>query len=872
MKNIFCESKNLKNESDVESLFVDRLLSDLNFPDEKIMRKTSIEELTISYGSKKQNFKPDYVLYGKKYPKIVIDAKSPKENIYDYHYQISGYALKLNQRYDENHVKYAILTNGFCFALYLWDNEKPILELTFEDFNNKNDKYNKLKNILSYENINDSNTMDFFIEKPSIEEITNIFQDCHNLIWSKENLLPADAFYEFTKLIFLKLNEDKKIHEKYLSTGKIEKNDFYFTTDWIDNGSHESPHPINNILFKNLLTELDEQISKNEKKRIFEQNEEINLKPSTIRAVVEKLEYKNLYAIDEDINGRMFEVFLSAVVRGKELGAYFTPRNIVDCMVKIADLQVKKKDGEIHIDKILDGCCGSGGFLINAMSNMILKLEKNPFLQPYYEDIKKRIQTESIYGIEKNPSTSRIARINMYVHGDGGSKIYCADALDKTVKIEKGERKIVVDELKELRNELQDKQTKFDVILTNPPFAMSYNKKEEHEKFILDQYSSTNKLKNISYKKNKNELKTSVKSNILFLGRYLDLLVDGGKLIIVLDNSVFNTVSHKEYRDWIKNNFIIKAIISLPKYAFIQSGAGCVTSILYLEKRKNSNQIQPPIFARTVYNTGLDKNGKEIKENDLPDVVKEFKKFEETGKLFLKGKEEINYYENDLLFLISPDKLDERMDVSFHTPSYNNLIQKLYTLKNKGVIELKKVDDYKCLESIKIKEENNNWFKYVDIGVIDKERGKINLNECEEGTLDDLPARARLKVNENDVIFPLSYDSLGKVAIIPKELNNELVSTGFYGIKLNDYKSACLLWDVITSNIVQKQFIHISSGYTQREISKQYLKKYLLLPIPINSEKIIDSTIKNLKKAEEYREKEIKTYEDIKTSFESIFL
>lgn len=436
MKNIFCEMKNLKNEADVESFFIDRLLSELKFPDEKIKRKKSIKELTIGYGSKQMNYKPDYVLFSKKYPKIVIDAKSPTEDINEYQYQISGYALNLNQTFDKNPVKYTILTNGIKFALYLWDKAKPFLELDFSDFNNQNKKFKQLKNILSYENLETSDTIDdFIIEKPTIEEITNIFQECHNLIWSKENLLPADAFYEFTKLIFLKLNEDKKIHNKFMDIGEITKDDFYFTVDWIDKGTHQSDNPINNILFKKLLSELDEQVSNNEKKRIFEENEEIKLKPSTIHSVVEKLQYKNLYAIDEDINGRMFEVFLSAIVRGKDLGAYFTPRNIVDCMVKIADLQVKKKNGEIHVDKILDGCCGSGGFLINAMSDMILKLEKNPVILPYFDEIKKKIQTESIYGIEKNPSTSRIARINMYVHGDGGSKIYCADALDKTVKI-----------------------------------------------------------------------------------------------------------------------------------------------------------------------------------------------------------------------------------------------------------------------------------------------------------------------------------------------------------------------------------------------------------------------------------------------------
>ena len=46
------------------------------------------------------------------------------------------------------------------------------------------------------------------------------------------------------------------------------------------------------------------------------------MKPSTILEVVRQLEHFDLHGIDEDLNGRMFETFLNATVRGKELGSF----------------------------------------------------------------------------------------------------------------------------------------------------------------------------------------------------------------------------------------------------------------------------------------------------------------------------------------------------------------------------------------------------------------------------------------------------------------------------------------------------------------------------------------------------------------------
>ena len=151
-ENMFCDVSDLNNEASVEALFVDRLLVELNYPDNQVLRKQSIAQITIGKGSKKENYKPDYALLNSAgEPIIVLDAKSPNETPENYHYQVSAYALYLNQKYsDKNPVRYTILTNGHHFIVYPWDNQEPVFFLRFEDFKEKNEKMKELRSNISY--------------------------------------------------------------------------------------------------------------------------------------------------------------------------------------------------------------------------------------------------------------------------------------------------------------------------------------------------------------------------------------------------------------------------------------------------------------------------------------------------------------------------------------------------------------------------------------------------------------------------------------------------------------------------------------------------------------------------------------------------
>lgn len=455
-----------------------------------------------------------------------------------------------------------------------------------------------------------------------IEELDSLFRYCHNLIWKKDKLKPTSAFYEFTKLFFVKMDEDKRIHK--LGRTPVRK-DFRFCVEWIDlmESTTDSSNPIDTILFDKLREDLNKKVLRKEKKRIFPPTERINLKPSTTKEIVKLLEHCNLYGIPEDLNGRMFEAFLNATIRGKELGQFFTPRSAVEFMVDLAEIKV----GRNHIDSVLDLCCGSGGFLIDAMTDMWKKIQLNSSLtSTEKEDLKLKVVTEYLWGADadkdENLRISRIARMNMVLHGDGSNKIYwLPDSLDKKLTIEKG----LPDELREEAEEFKEilvNGKKFDVVLTNPPFSMKYESKKDDEREILEDYV-------LAKREGTEKLKASLRSNVLFLERYSDLLKPHGKLLTIIDESVLNAYSDKSVRNFIRKNFIIKAVISLPRNTFVNAEAGVKTSILYLMKKQEFEEEQPAIFMAISENIGHNDAGKKTPElDDLRNIYAEFRKFE----------------------------------------------------------------------------------------------------------------------------------------------------------------------------------------------------------------------------------------------------
>lgn len=639
-KNKFCKWSELTNESSVEDFFILSLLKDMGYTNEDIRSKQSIDEITVSKsgGRKKEPYKPDFVLVLKDAPRVVIDAKATDVDIHTYEYQCRGYCLSLNLKYIEDKpTQFFILSNGRITNLYKWDQEKPLLSLDFSDFTDGQPKYEELKNIIGKKAvlqriITKSPIQDLFdFSRPNLSDLEGIFTACHNLIWKKEKIGPTEAFYKFAKIMFIKLNQDKRLRNNaqlktmILTNKPLPEGEVVFSINWVEKREKEGvKNPVDQILFANLRQELESEVLKGIKKRIFEKNEQIELKATTIKDVVKLLEHHDLYGIDEDLNGRMFESFLEATIRGRELGQFFTPRSVVNFMSQMANLKVDFERQEF--DRVLDACCGTGGFLIEAMALLRQKIDSNQSLnESEKEELWNKMMRDYLFGIDVSKTIVRIARINMYLHGDGGSRIYqTSDSLDKNLTIDRGTDEELKQELEELKNRIDNENLKFDVILTNPPFAMRYEQKKGDEKAILDQYElATDEETGCS--------RSSLKSSVMFIERYWELLKPHGKLLTVMDESVLNTSSNKPFRDFIKKHFLIKAVISLPRNSFVNAGSNVKTSVLYLVKKKNENEAQPKTFMALSENIGhLDSGRRALELNDLGKILAEFRKYEPT--------------------------------------------------------------------------------------------------------------------------------------------------------------------------------------------------------------------------------------------------
>ena len=351
----------------------------------------------------------------------------------------------------------------------------------------------------------------------NLSEVNQAFAWCHQHIYRKDNISQSEAFSEFVKLISLKLLSDRYLKEEFPGilaedTFKVPASKVKFSTFWIESQKGNTSNPIDKIQFQQFINEMERDIATGVRKRIFEEDDHIRLKEETILGVVKKLESIYLFGIDADLNGRLFETFLNATMRGKDLGQYFTPRSVVKLGVRLCQLKVHSSNGSgvPKTDIVMDACCGTGGFLIDVLADMWKKVDAKTNLSISEKDrIKKEIANNNLLGVDisSGPNLSRVARLNMYLHGDGGTRIFHTDALDKELVEFDTDSNELLNEKRQLKDLLSDENL-IDVVLTNPPFAKVYERDTDNEKRILNGYEIA--------KTDGGTFRNSLKSSLLF--------------------------------------------------------------------------------------------------------------------------------------------------------------------------------------------------------------------------------------------------------------------------------------------------------------------------------------------------------------------
>ena len=212
----------------------------------------------------------------------------------------------------------------------------------------------------------------------------------------------------------------------------------------------------------------------------------------------------------KDVLGFVFEYFLGqfADAEGKKGGQFYTPQSIVKLLVEMLAPEAEKR--------VYDGCCGSGGMFVQS--------------EKFIELHEHRRGKISIFGQESNPTTYKLAKMNLAIRG--------IDA-----NIELGDT-LMDDKFPEL---------KVDYILANPPFNVS-------------DYS----INNAETHKWKYGLPPSGNANYAWLQHFISKLAPYGSAGIVLANGSMSSeiATEGEMRKAMIEADIVDCMVALPSQLF----------------------------------------------------------------------------------------------------------------------------------------------------------------------------------------------------------------------------------------------------------------------------------------------------------------
>jgi type I restriction enzyme M protein len=431
------------------------------------------------------------------------------------------------------------------------------------------------------------------------DEFADLLHQCHNVIRNREKRDPVAAFDEIAKILFIKVYVERELKAK-------RKRQNLFSVAYLEEQLGDNPLE---DLFQKTKTHYRGD-------RIFGRDERLNLKPATGIEIVRLLEKYNLSDTSEDIKGIAFERFLGKTFRG-EIGQFFTPRPIVEFMVRMLD----PKEGDL----ICDPASGSGGFLIRFFeivrqqiladadrqyreyktridADKKLTLDKKAtLLRSRFDEIQATLDQNQegsrlwalanrcIYGTDANDRMARTSKMNMIMHGDGHGGVHHHDGFLNVNGIFEG---------------------RFDIILTNPPFGATVEPSdtilEEQVTLPEDIEREYGRVYGAPYKAALAQVRAAkgkpiaslfelpqarskgslgrIKTEILFIERCLALLKPGGRLGIVLPEGIFNNPSLAYVREYCEDRAHVLAVVSLPQETFISSGASVKASLLFLGK------------------------------------------------------------------------------------------------------------------------------------------------------------------------------------------------------------------------------------------------------------------------------------------------
>ena len=179
-----------------------------------------------------------------------------------------------------------------------------------------------------------------------------------------------------------------------------------------------------------------------------------------------------------------------------------------------------------------------------------------------------------------------------------------------------------------------------------------------------------------------------------------------------------------------------------------------------------------------------------------------------------------------------------RFDAEFYKPKYKQIVEFL----ENSEFEIKKLKEVVKISNKKIDptKEPTKKFRYVPIAKINQ-NGEIE--DWEEFNGWQAPSRARMLISNGDVLVSSLSGSLDKIALVPKELNNSIATTGTFVINSENFYSE-FLFLLFRTELIKLQLEQKTAGAIMTAVPKTTFGDLLIPIIPKQKQENIAKLIK----------------------------
>lgn len=416
--------------------------------------------------------------------------------------------------------------------------------------------------------------------KKSDESIIKTFEEYENLCFGKVN--DKIKVVDSIKILNEKLHSDgvnEKLRSQFVGTCLLAlKNGLTYknVSATIDpnTGSNLSPEKvvINNIksILSGLLSKSGDITDLNKAGKLSVLNNKVlddqdiaTLTYEEIKGILEFIDSNIVpYINDKNTAGQdLLNVFFTTFnkyVGKSDKNQAFTPDHICDFMSKAVGVNKNSR--------VLDPCCGSGAFIVRAMTDAMDDCET--------ELDRENVKKNQIFGIEYEDGAFGLSSTNMLIHGDGNSNVVQASMFDRAEWI-------------------QDKN--INIVLMNPPYNAT-------KKFCDPQYTK-------SWDAKKKEDPSKGFHFVEWVARHVPSTCKIA-VLLPMQAAIGNTGDVKKFKKKMLENYTLDAVFSLPNEMFYPGASAIACCMIFDLSQKHERANRDTFF-------GYFKNDKFIKRKGL---------------------------------------------------------------------------------------------------------------------------------------------------------------------------------------------------------------------------------------------------------------